>query len=121
MDGAEYEEVYNINYEKAISNDLITNNEKIKSLKEDGSWTDQDEYNIKDQERFIDTMKISKTKVALDSQVEQINKAIIEAEQKINELLSKKDKLMGFTAEKYALKKQNDALIFNSLYRDEEL
>ena len=121
MDGAESEEIYNENYEKAISMGLINNSEQLEYLKSEGVWTDQDEYLIKDQERFIETMKLSKQKVYLDAQIKQINEAILEAQNKINELLLKKEQLMGFTAERFATKKQNEFFIYNSLYKDLEL
>jgi len=121
LDGAESEEIYNVNFEKAINNGLITNTEQLEYLKLENVWNEKEEYEIKDQEKFIDTMKITKTKLYQEAQIKQVNDGITDAQNKINNLIQKKDQLIGFTAEKYAIKKQNEFFIYNSLYKAEDL
>ena len=91
--------------EHAKSRGLPTEGEKIKDLKKEDLWSEEKENKIKDDQKFISSLKLTKSKFVLKADIENIQKEIEKTENELGELLYEKQELVGFTVESYALKK----------------
>jgi len=105
----------------AINRGIETEEETYKRLKEDESWTSDDDLKIAELESYILNLKKTKSKLFLPSQMEQHQKTIDEEQSKLNILLNKKSELISTTAESYANKMSNEEFLRVLIYEDEEL
>ena len=112
-----YEKYKNI----AIKKGIETEEEIYKRLKEDKSWTTDDDLKVNELEHYLNNLKRTKNKLFLPSQKENHQKMINEEQIKLNDLLSKKQELIGTTAESYATKMSNEEFLRLLLYSDETL
>lgn len=109
-------------YEKiAISKGIETSEQIYKRLKEDGTWSDEDDLKIAELETYVSNLKQTKNKLFLPSQKENHQKLIDEEESKLNFLISKKNELVSMSAEDYANKKANEQFLRNLIYSDSDL
>ncbi len=108
-------------YHVATKEGLPTEPERVEILKSDGSWTIKDDNEIRDLKFYISGLRQTKSKLALISQVAEIRKLLTENEEKVRVLEDKKINLIGLTAEIYAQKKTNEALIQRSGFKDSQL
>ena len=109
-----YKEYFN----EALKSDLPLENNKLKELYEEKSWTNNDDTEIKDSKNYLDGLNKTLTKLALSEQIKEIKKQIQETELKIYNLNRKREELLGLTAEKYANKRLNEYYIYSSLYKN---
>ncbi len=103
---------------KAKSSGISNRDERIEYLKIEDFWGDKQEKEIKDQRFYLEGLRQTKSKTWRGVEVEQLNKQIAETEKKINDLLTEKENLIGFTVETYANKKINELFVQNSLFCD---
>lgn len=104
--------------EKAKKRGIPTEKEVLEVLFEEDQWTEEDEKEIKTQENFVEKLLYNKTALYLKSQLDQQDKLIDEAREKLNKKLKQKEGLVGNTAETYADKRCFDLYIINSLFYD---
>ena len=81
-------------------------------------WSEEKENKIKDDQKLISSLKLTKSKFVLKADIENIQKDIEKTEKELGELLYEKQELVGFTVESYALKKINEFFIYKTSYKD---
>lgn len=112
----------NLQYlKKAKDEGLMTLEEKKRYLIENKFWSSADDKKIEEQKRFVDSMEVTRTKLHLPSDINQIKAQIAEVRKEIKMLEAKYAELIGTTAESYALKKASDQLMFQSCFKTSEL
>jgi len=107
--------------DRAKKKGLPTESEIFEDLKKDGMWTEKDDAEIEKQSFYVESLIKNKKNIYLKSDLEQMNKQISEAEEKLSSLKLKKESLVSNSADKYALNRANDFYIVNSFYKDKEL
>ena len=98
-----------------------TEEEKLEQLKEDDLWSDARSDEIKDSQSVIKSLMVTKTKFVLKADIDNIQKQIEDEEKKLIEALNKKEELLGYTVETYAVKKINEFFIYSTSFIDKEL
>ena len=104
--------------EHARTRGLPTEQEKIKDLKKEDLWSEEKENKIKDDQKLISSLKLTKSKFVLKADIENIQKEIEKTENELGELLYEKQELVGFTVESYAVKKINEFFIYTTSFKD---
>lgn len=105
----------------AIKQGLPSTKEKLKQLKQDESWTDEEERKIGDLEKMVTNLQITKSKTLLKAQIDQVQEQIKETEKELQALKLEKASLIGYTSDVYASKKINEFYVLNTSYKDKEL
>lgn len=105
----------------AVKQGLPSTEEKLKQLREEELWTEEEERKIGDLEKMISNLKITKSKVLLKSQIDQLQKQIDDTHSEVNKLKSEKAGLIGYTSDIYASKKINEYYVLCTSYKDKEL
>ena len=121
FDSNKIEECKNSFYKKAIKKGLPTKKDKTDYLNKECLWIYKNEEEIKKKENYINSLKRTKTKLFKSNDLDIINNQIQNETIQLNKILGEKNKLIGFIAEDYAIKKSNEYLIYNSLYKDANL
>lgn len=106
-------------YEKAVSQGLPTKKERIDFLLKEDIWTEEKSEEILRLKSFIAGLKTSKSKVFLQSHIDQINKDLEENQTKLSILELEKEELIGFSAESYASRRVNEHYMHNALLNEE--
>lgn len=120
-DVVDFDDVYKVHYEKAQSKGLPTEAEIFENLEKEGMWSRQDDSEIEQQEFYVESLNKNKKNVYLKSAIDQMNKQIKDAEEKLSTLKSKKRDLSSNCCETYALNRANDFYMFNSFFKDSKL
>lgn len=120
-DLVEFEQVYQVHFDRASERGLPTEKEIFKNLEEEGVWLKSDESEIENQKFYVESLIKNKKNLFLKSAIDRINQQIQEAEEKLNNLTSKRSDLISNSAEKYALNRANDFYMFNSFYETPDL
>tara|TARA_B100001939_G_C16912123_1_gene605136 strand:+ start:64 stop:1068 length:1005 start_codon:yes stop_codon:yes gene_type:complete len=105
----------------AESKGLPTTEEKLKQLKEDGSWDSSDERKISDLELTIKNLQTTKSKLMLKADIENLQKQIDSTKKELDEKKAEKSQLVGYTADIYSSKKINEYYVFSTTYKDKKL
>ena len=120
IDQVDIDEIKEVYYDKAIARGIPTQEDLLKDLKLNETWTDADENEITTQLNFIEQLQKNKTQLVLKSKIDNQNKLIKEARENARKLENKKKELIGVNAEDYAEKRANDHYIIKSFYSDKE-
>lgn len=120
-DIVDFDDVYQVYYDKARNKGLPTEAEIFEDLEKEGMWSKQDDTEIEQQEFYVESLNKNKKNVYLKSAIDQMNKQIQEAEEKLDDLKTKKRNLASNCCETYALNRANDFYMFNSFFKDTEL
>ena len=120
LDQVDIDDIKDNYLQKAIGRGIPKQEELLKNLKKDGTWTDEDDGKIKRQESFIQQLVRGKSQLVLKSQLDNQNKLIDEANEELNKMHLRKSELLGINAEDYAEKRSNDYYIIKSFFRDKE-
>ncbi len=120
-DVVDFDDIYDMHLERAQKKGLPTEAEIFEELKKDEVWTEKDDAEIEKQSFYVDSLIKNKKNIYLKSALDQINKQITEAEEKLSRIQSKKQDLVSNSADKYALSRANDFYIVNSFYKDKGL
>jgi len=105
----------------AASKGLPTTEEKIKQLKEEGSWGDKEEREISDLNLTLRNLQKTKTKLVLKSDIENIESQIKSTKEELQQKQAEKSQLIGYTADTYSSKKINEYYVFATTYKDKKL
>ena len=116
----EIDTAYQECYEKAKKQGLPTEEEQVAYLNKEKLWTKEEESGLQNQQSLLEGLKLSKSKVFLQAQIDYFKEEIKKEEEKLNKMLSTKAEYMGFTAEAYANKKINEFYIYITVYKDED-
>ena len=113
-----------ITYERALADakkqGLPTKKEQTKYLIEENLWSDEKERELAGLKVALGNLTVTKSKVFLEIDVENVKKQIEETEKKVFTMSTEKADLLGLTAELHADKKGNEYYMQNVLYKDEE-
>jgi hypothetical protein len=120
MESAALDIKYNIYYNKAILDGLPSYKQREEQLINEGSWNAETDKKIDRIRLNIKNLKMSRDKLILDRDKDELQKRIDEINIELLTLLFEKESLIGYTAEKYAAKKNNEYFVFNSLYKDDK-
>ena len=121
-DQTEFDRINDSYFKEAKDQGILTNDEMLKSIIDQGIWSQKKEKEINDSKLFIESMISGKKKhTKMPSMVLKINEQIKEEEAKYYNLVNEKFTLLGLTCEAYAQKQTNDHYIFNNLFLDEIL
>lgn len=120
-DLVDFDDVYEMYFNRAISKGLPSEEQIFEDLKEEGEWTEKEEAEIESQSFYVENLIKNKKNIVLKSAMDQVNKQIKEGQDKLKELKDKKQSLIRNSADQYALNRANDFYIFNSFYKDEKL
>lgn len=115
-----FEREYLRTLEQAKSKGVPIRLDREKQIIQEGMWTSKQESEIQDNKRMIDGMREQISHSFLHSKRKLFRKEMAGAEQRLNELLLKKDYLIGQTAEKLANKQSTYFQIINSIYTDDK-
>ena len=121
LDQVDFEEVQKRFFEEARGRGIPTNEEILDRLKEEGTWTKQDDGKILSKEQYLNNLYDTKKGLYLKSEIDRVNGDIIGAEKELNLLRGDKYILMGPTCEKWAESRVTDHYIFSSFFTDKEL
>lgn len=117
-DVVDFDDVYQLHYDKAQNKGLPTEAEIFEGLEKEGIWSKQDDSEIEQQQFYVESLNKNKKNVFLKSAISQMNNQIKEAEDKLNDLKNKKRDLTSNCCEMYALNRANDFYMFNSFFKD---
>lgn len=102
----------------AVKKGIQEEKEILKRLKDDGTWTDEDEFKIIEIQNYIDTLEKTKLKIAIPSQKQSHQKLIDDEKIKLYALKIERQELVGKTATEYANNRANEDFLQNLLYKD---
>lgn len=108
------DEEYSFYYNDAISQGLPNAEQRLVSAIEQGLWKSEDEGWIKSQYSYIENLNKTKSKISWQSQIDEINKTISEAEEELIKKISEKNQALGLVAETYASRKLNESYIYQA-------
>lgn len=93
----------------------------LKRLSKDGTWTSEDELKITESENYIETLEKTKLKIVIPSQRQSHQKLIDQEKVKLFALKTERQELVGKTATEYANNRSNEDFLQNLLYKDRAL
>ena len=106
---------------KAIKRGIQEENDVLKKLNEDGTWTEEEELSIKEKESYLETLEKTKSKILLPSHRETHQQLINKEKIELMHLRLKRKELIGKTATEYAHNRANEDFLRNLLYKDDSL
>jgi hypothetical protein len=112
---------YNNFLNEAKNKGLPTYKQREESIIKEGLWTQNDETNLAQNERFIQDLKINYSKDYLNSRRVRMKKEIEEGEIRLDGFRLKKDHAIGATAESFANRKLTYTKILQSYFKDKQL
>ena len=115
FDSAELDIRNKLFYDKALSQGLPTRDERIKYLLRENIWTEEKNKDVLQTKSMLAGLRNSKSKVFLQSHIDNINKQIAENQSKLSALELEKEELIGFCAENYASRRINEYYMYNAI------
>jgi len=120
FDNIQTDRNYSEALERAKKKSLPTEEDQKEYLEEEGLWTKENEQEVAGLKPYISNLRTTKSKLFLLSQIDPIKKEIEESGRKLESMILERAELMGFTAEKYALKRSNEMYIQSAVYKDKD-
>jgi hypothetical protein len=105
---------------KAIEKGLPTEKEKLKDLIDQSLWTQKQEDLINILKKEIEDKEIIISKLVIARQIQHTRKQKEALEKDLLELVSEREELIGYTAEKYSGKKSNLEILRFTLFKDKQ-
>jgi hypothetical protein len=121
LDSFEIDDFYQNAYNKAISDNILTDEERLKNLISLGLWNKDKEEEISQKHKFLANLRTNKSKVFLKAQQDELTAEILKVEREIYAIQVEKSSLMGSTAENLAAKPSNEFSMVKSFFIDKEL
>jgi hypothetical protein len=106
---------------EAISKGLETESESLKRIIEDCFWTNEEEKDLQEKEKFVSRIKDGLKKIKIPSKREQHKKYIKLEEDKVLKKRNERKSLIGLTAEIFAENKINKLFFDSVTFIDEKL
>lgn len=106
-------------FEKTKERGIATEADRLAWLEKKGFWTKQDDIDLVKSRSFMENLEKTKSKLAVKSQVAQLDKQIDEIQAKVNQLSNKRAKLIDKTAEQVADQRAQYEYIRLSFFSDE--
>lgn len=95
--------------------------ERLKQLHEEDVWTHRDDEKIAQAESFLKNLEVTKNNLVLPSQIEQMEKKIVEAKAEIAARKQDRESLLTDTREAYVDRYISDETLFMAFFKDAEL
>ena len=112
-------------YEKyvqiALDKGLESKEDRISAVMEDGMWSSEEDTQISTLRFETDNLKKTQKVLPLRSQREGLQKDIDSKLSQLNDLETRKQEVIGKTAEDYANRRSNDEILRFLLFKDKEL
>lgn len=121
LNNLELDYLYTQYYEDAVSKGYPTEEERVASLKKDGIWNEALINEIDYLKLSMKSLFVAKRKAFRKSDIDSINSQIKEQESLLVEKLTKKELVVGSTAEKFSRRKVDAFFISESFYVDRNL
>ncbi len=118
-DSIDTDKSYQNSFEKAKNMGLPTMKEQLEYLTSEGLWGKDKDGEIAQLQGYTETLMETKSKMFLDSQIQDVKKTIEENQVKLHDLRIRRGELVGFVAETYAEKRSNEYFMYQVLYKDE--
>lgn len=109
----------NFYFNKAKSQNIPTNEERIEQLIKENSYDPKSDKQILDLKLSIANMKKTRSKLYLTRDLNNLDKQITESSDELKALEEKRESLLDTTCEKYTAKRMNEFYIYYSVYDDE--
>lgn len=100
---------------------ITTEKERLAWLKKRGLWTQKDQNDLDNHKVFVDNLVVTHRKMPIKVQRDAIGKQLEEARDKLDEMTTKRAKLVGLTAEQTANSKVQYEYLRRSLFQDPTL
>lgn len=102
----------------ALSRGIASEASRLKWLESKGFWTRKNQNELDNHRVFTENLAVTKTKMPVKSQRDEIGRQLDEAQAKLNEMGTKRSALIGLTAEHAASSKVQYEYIRLSLFKD---
>ena len=112
---------YDAIFDKAKKEGLPTETEALKTLKEQGAWSDAEDSKIIKQEQYVDGLRASRKHLIIPSQIEQLSEQLDKATEELVQLKATKQSLLKETCEHFADHRSNDYSVYLSFCKDSDL
>jgi hypothetical protein len=107
--------------ERAQKEGLPTEAERLKELSIEGEWTEKEDDRIVELMGYIRNLRVSRSKLTVQSDKENLTKMIDDSNAEIKKLNDKKLELLGLTAESFSSRKLNEHYLYLCAYKNESL
>lgn len=121
FDQGEIDEYYEHQLAAAIKGGIASKKEKSQWLKDNKLWSDREEMDLVEQKDYVENMEKTKSKLFLKTQIDQYTKILKDEWKKYYEMVERREKLFGLTAEYRASQKVQYYHILISFYKSEDL
>ena len=112
-------------YEKykaiALSKGLESQEDRLKAVKEDGMWSSEDDTKISSLDFEIGNLKVTQKSLPLRSQRDSMLEDILSKEKDLQNLKSKRQEIIGKTADDYAMSRSGDEILRFLIFKDKDL
>ena len=107
-------------YKKARENGLLNEQELLERLENDGTWSKEEEAELKKKEKALDGLKATSTNALNEKMQEKIENNIMRAEEQLMEIRKKKQALVVNTCEQFAERRSSDLIVRLSFYNKDK-
>ena len=106
---------------EAVSKGLETESEALERITKEGFWTDEEEKDLQEKEKFVSRIKDGLKKIKIPSKREEHKKYIKLEEDRVLKKRNERKSLIGLTAEIFAENKINKLFFDSVTFIDEKL
>jgi hypothetical protein len=110
----------NYYYNKAKSQGIPTNEEKIKELIKENIYSEKDDKKIENNKLTLANLTKTRRKLYLTRDLDSVDKQMKEISEEIRLLEHKKNELLENTCETYCSKRMNEFYVYYSVYSDDK-
>lgn len=104
----------------AIENSIPYEEDKIQTLIDIGTWTEQEEAEIRNEKLYLDNLNKTLKKVFRKQDIENVETQIIKSQAKLQIMQYHRAELIGLTLEKFVRDRLQHYYILYSLFKDSE-
>lgn len=115
------DEIYDGAFKNAVERGIRTKEAKLELLKGMGLWVIKDEVALKQQEDYVKGLRIGKSKMIFNSQIEAQNKVLAVEETKLSKMVKHKEDLIDLTAEEVGDRRVQFTYLSQAFYPDKSL
>ena len=120
IDQVDIDDYRDEHYTRAKKRGIPTEKEVLKLLIETDEWSEQNEKDLKEKEKYIDALIENKSGMYLQSQLDNQDKIIEEERKEFQKKTNTRRALLGNTCEEYADKRCIDLYVIRSFFEDRD-
>lgn len=121
LEAIELDCFYENKIEETKNKGIKTRQQKLEWLNEQKLWTKKDDQETSIQQEYVNNLIKTKEKLFIKNQIAQHQKMLDEEQIKLNNLINKRESLIGLTAETIADQRSQFNYVYSSFFRDIEL